>query len=999
MTMRLFLLQPDVVFSAQVNQAEFVYPIWQVTWDGTISGSYTNVKANMTVLFGSSAGADDLGRQRTISAADTTKLYFGRSSKGVKDGEVNLSDNVYITVLDDYRVWAKVPYIDAAGTIAKDGIFTYGDQNENIPPKANGGTGFAATIDSVTSKITVDFDSAASYGLVNSISTISWDVDDGTITVGTSASAAITATFPAGFRWVRLTVIDSVANSHTTAIPVYARDPASDTTVGAFEIERHPIRKDGQEMSFKILSDIAESTYPDGTLVMLWEDEPSSSSDRSHMRFTGWHHTDPAQISAGKTGILRGVTFDCLDVAGKLKTIPGFPISIEGNAAPSSWLEMANPNMDRYIDHILRWHSTAFEVAPFTLSGTGSSYPFVILGSDAGSIWEQAARRAQSLVPDYILTCNTKGQIAIKPDPMIQATADRTATVQVALTESDWSDIRYSHERPPRVHWLRSDAVLASASTIAAMFCVAPDNTPGQGTSEQTHGEQLAISQDNLNTAEGNRYARLNAEETFFNITLAEGSDQSIEPASMTWVTMVISASTAAQRGLTLSTARGLVHEINISYRHERTGLTKTAVLTWERETSGTAATTYIPPATNIDIDYEPPAYSGYSPDQVPSNASDGLGKVYVMDDSKLYKTDDFSAASPTWDDITGLAAGDELHDWILDPYRPTTTGFLLTSGGVYKFTDLDTATPTVTQKLTVAAFLTGASSASGFYAWKIIGSINQDGYFAFVATTEDGGSGNWYASDEIWCVYTSDSGDNWSYVQIYATADNSVYHKGGFDYVPHLVSGAIRMYCCFVNNAVFSSTLLYRSDNGGASWSQVFSTGGQGGGSLAGGTVIHCPYKNNEDGNSVYWGLEPASSVNTTYRSTNGGGDSASIDLQSIESGGGNGGTFSSRTGVESYTQDNNLVYIWQGNNIDYFLKSIDGGTSFSKQPTSGLNTGPVRASGGFPYNGSQFYALTDGGVFVSTDAGDSFVDKTGDIVSLSFSEGIGAIVPVWVE
>lgn len=996
MTMRLFLLEPTVVFSAQVNQAEFTYPIWQVTWDGTISGAYTNVKANMTVLFGTSAGADDLGRQRTISTATSSLLYFGRSSKGTKDGEVNLSDNVYITVLDDYRVWAKVPYIDSSGTIAKDGIFTYGDQNENIPPKANGGVGFADTIDPVSSKITVAFDSDESYGLVNSISTIAWDVDDGTITVGTAASAAITATFPAGFRWVRLTVTDTQAVSHTTVIPVYARDPAADTTISAFEIERHTIRKDGQELSLKILSDIDEGTYPDGTLVMLWEGDSLGSSERSHMRFIGWHHTDPAQISAGKTGILQDTTFDCLDVAGKLKTLPGFPISIEGNASPSSWLEMADPNMDRYIDHILRWHSTAFEVAHFTLSGTGSSYPFVILGSDAGSIWEQAARRAQSLVPDYVLTCNTKGQLAINPDPIIQATADRTATVQAALTESDWSNIRYTHQRPARVHWLRSEAVLASASTIAAMFCVAPDNTPGQGTAEQTHGEQLAINQSDLNTAEGNRYARLNAENTFFSITLAEGSDQSIEPSAMTWVTMVISAATAAQRGLTLSTARGLVHEINISYRHERTGLTKTVVLTWEQETSGLPATTHIPPTTNINIDYEPLPNSGYDSDPAPVTAGDGFGTVYVMDDNALYRTRDFSATSPTWTDISGAASGDEFHDWILDPFRPTTTGYLLTDGGVYKFTDLDQVTPTVNQVLTAAAFLTATSSAGGFYAWKIIGSINQDGYFAFVATTEDGGSGDPHDSTELWCVYTSNSGSTWSYVLIFS-GTGTVRHTGGFDYVPHLVGGAIRLYVAFINATTFSRTYLNRSDDGGATWSNPYSIAGEIGGA-DGGVLCHCPYDGNTDGNTVFWGTEPASSLNTTWKSTNGGANSTQIDLQSIDAGAENGGTKAKRTGVETYPQDNNLVYIWYGNNVDNVLISIDGGSSFSQQATAVISGTTVFASGGFPYNNVQFYALTDDGAFVSTDAGVNWVDKTGDLPALSLSRGIGSIVPVWV-
>ena len=541
MTMRLFLLEPEVVFAARVNQSSFSYPLAECEYDNVTTGAYGDIEANMTVLFGTSAGADDLGRQRMRMLAGATTIYFGRSSRGTNDGEVYLEDDAYITVLNDYRVWSKTPYIDEDGNIYKDHELEVTTRTDDIPPKANGGEGVAGTIDSVSSKLEINLSSAASYALSGTISTTIWDVDDGTITVGTINSQDITVEFPAGFRWVSLQVVDSNGNTHGTWIPIYARDPASDTTVSAFTIENHVIRKDGQQFSFRILEDIDEGTYPDGTLVMLWEGEPSDGDDRSHMKFVGWHHTDPATIRAERTGILRDTVFDCLDAAGKLDTLPGFPISVEGDASPSSWLEMSDPNMDKYIDYIFRWHSTAFEVAHVTMSGTGSNYPFVILGSDAQSLWDQAARRCGSLVPDYVLTCNTRGQIAVKPDPIIQPVADRTSTVQATLTEADWSDLGYNRQRHPRVHWLRSEAVLAHASTVAAMFCVAPDKTPGQGESEQTHGEQLAINQSDLNASEGNRYARLNARESSLFITLAEG-ETDIEPADLTWVRMNITA-------------------------------------------------------------------------------------------------------------------------------------------------------------------------------------------------------------------------------------------------------------------------------------------------------------------------------------------------------------------------------------------------------------------------------------------------------------------------
>lgn len=978
MTMRLFLLEPEVVFAARVNQASFTYPIFQVEWDGTSSGAFTNVKENMTVLFGTTPGGDDLGRQRTIATAETTTLYFGRSSRGTKDGEVYLADNAYITVLNDYRVWAKIPYIDSSGTIYKDGLFAFGGQTEDIPPKANETLGgpMAGTINgSGVLQVVLGADNL-SYALSGTISSYLWDVDDGTITSGTSTSATISVEFPAGFRYVNLTVVDSNANYQTLNIPVYARDPEDDTTIQAFEIERHTIRKDGQELSLRILSDIPESTYPDGTLVMMWEGEPTGSLDRSHMRFVGWHHTDPAEISAERTAVLRGVTFDCLDVAGKLRTLPGFPISIEGSATPGSWLEMFEPNMDKYIDYLLRWHSTAFEVANFTLSGTGSDYPFVILGSDGGTIWDQAARRAGALVPDYVLTCDTKGQIAINPDPIIQAVGDRTATVQEALSEASWSDIRYTHERPARVHWLRSEAVLANASVIAALFCVAPDDTPGQGTAEQTHGEQLAMSQDDLNVCEGNRYARLNAEDSYFSITLSREPDNAIEPAEMTWVTVAITSATAAQRGLTLPTERGLAHQIDISYRHDRTGFIKTFVLTWERETDGPPATTYIPPTTDIPIDYEPLPDSGYDP--TPGlTPGDGFGTVYVMDAGHLIRTRDFSASDPEWVDISPTDAED-FNDFILDSWAPKTTGYLLSDSGVWKSTDLDQTLPTFDLILTNAEMVTGISGSSITDVFYVFTSINVEDYVAVFFKGVVG------ANNGIFCARSTDAGATWSFSTV-VTNTAPLPWGGAVDYVPRLIAGEIKIYVGLASqtNRFFPQVCI--SNDSGATFGSPIVIHSSSAGQFPSPASIHVPYANNPDGDIVYIAVGGSAGGMGLYYSDDGLSTWSVIDA-SIAS-------LIHRRATETHTQNDQSGFYWSGN---LTLETTADGFATTDTPALTGLSGTVLASGGFPYQDGQFYAITTTGIFVTVDGGENWSDKTGDWATAIATRCV--IVPVWV-
>lgn len=702
-TPRLFILPPTTIFAARVNMATVTYPVSVLTFDTVTTGAYTDIRIGMTLLLGSAAGLDDLGRTRVRGTPTSTTIMVGRSSRGTRDGELDVSDNMYITVLNEYRVWSKIPYIDGA-VIYKDSDIVFGDQTLNPPPVANAGPPKAATIASGTSLITVAFDGTASFAVDEgaTITGYAWDIADGTVTVGTVTSSTLTVTFPAGFRYIALTVTDSNGNTHTTRRPIYARDPANDTTVDTFQIENHRITPQGQQVGLRILSSLPATTYPDGSLVILFDGEPASAADRTNLLFWGWIHTDPARIDAQRTGTLKDITLQCLDVAGKLDTLPGFPLIIQRATTPASWAEMANTNIDRFLHYLLYWHSTATEVTDWTNSGTGNTYPFLILGSEGDSLFDQVNRKCQSMIPDYKFTCNTLGQLMVKVDPMLQDTGSRTATIQVTLTGADYSDIRYTHQRPPRVHWLRASAIIASTTVVTPAFCVAPGEAPGQGGSEQTHGEQLAVSQTTLNATTGHRYARVNARQNLFNITLAQGSDLGIEPANMTWVRLTITAAIAAQRGLTLTTERGLVQEINIRYSHERTGLVRTADLTWERETSGTPAVTVTPaaadPVDDGDTWTPPPAAAPTVPEPIPETGVEIVAAISNL--GTIWETANFQTTPPTWTRSLALAASfgtaNEIYSFVVDPFSPlyrglgsTVRGFVATENGIWRIDDI----------------------------------------------------------------------------------------------------------------------------------------------------------------------------------------------------------------------------------------------------------------------------------------------------------------------
>lgn len=700
MNPRLYLHQPTVVFRAQINQTVFTYPMAELTYDTVTVGAYTDIQPGMTMVISSAIGEADGGRQRIRKAADGTKVYFGRSSRGTHDGEVDPQDDWYIEVWDDYRVWAKVPQMPVLGetvTTYKDHDLAVGTYTTNPPPVANLGPGFAGTMDAVSEVAVVNFFATNSFAVADgaTITGYLWDVGDGTITFGSTATEVIEVEFPAGFRWVALTVTDSNGSQHTARAPVYVRDPDADTSISAFEITRHRITPQGQEISLSVRPDIwaeydSAIQYPDGTLAMIWDDDVTPNADRQGMMFIGWHHTDPAELSARKLGLLRTTTLELRDVAGKLDTLPGFAQVLYSDTLRDpathpaiTWEYMVAPTIQKYLHYLLHWHSTALEVADFRFRGSTVStvYPFLVLESGGASLFDQVAQRAQQLTPDHVLTCTRRGQLAVWPDPMLLDPVDRTEAYQGSIADTDWSDMRYTHQRSSRVHWLRGGAVVAQSGAtyddegelaVPTVFCVAPGEAPGQGEIAQEENERLALSQEDLNRTIGHKYARVNAPESTFTIDLVGSSDLGLEPADLEWVWLKLTPDEAAQRGMFFETMagiilvyeeRGLVHEIAIRYRHSRTGLTRDVQLVWERELDGPPAVTVIPPVSITDPGTGmPDDYWDLNPGEIEYPVVDiwaGDPQAYLLwNGEHIFRTWDVMDVSPTWEFVEGDMTG-----------------------------------------------------------------------------------------------------------------------------------------------------------------------------------------------------------------------------------------------------------------------------------------------------------------------------------------------------
>jgi hypothetical protein len=836
----LWLDKPPIVYQGLVNEPSGVtYPIVNpVNFDGG-SGTLLDVQIDMLITFGTTAGGDDLGRTRVLGITANT---FGipRISQGTTDGTVKISDNVHFTIWDTYPPAPKLPFFDeSTQTFFKDGddVFVAA-----LPPIANIGYShiYADLVDS-SDILTLVIDSSTSFSPIGGTLTRLWDVEDGTITVGNTTSTSITVEFPVGRRWIRLLLTDTTNSRatirHLLVVACKHGDanyaPIVDATAATLTQTVEGLRQ-----SFKFGQNIDIDTYIDGAAVCYFQREFYGSTednlnDTTPVKFAGWYLRDSTRENATPTYLQREVTVECVDTAGMLALFPGFPQSIESNASPTRWEEMASPNLDKFLLYLWIYHSTASNLVDFAWSGTTTTYPFFRLNSMGNSLYGQIDGRARAI--GYRLLSDVKGKCKVTKDSLLFDTADRDNTNLIALIESDYTAIGWTKQRLPTSYWNRGNAIVASASAVNAVFCIAPGIVPSWGLSANEIGENLVVSQTELNTRVGNNYAREDNDYGYFEIELINAGDIGYEP--LKFVQITLSAANAAQRGLTLTTQRMMIVAISTDY--DPAFGTQRRRLTLELETFGTPAETVIPPEDPLPnitpvIDLYPP-----------NDVIVGTGNLAALTfGGTLYTTSNFSvpssAGGPTWAGAALTLVG-SVQDFVVDAYSPlyvsgsgAVNGWILTTQRIYRIDDIFGAQTLTSQKTLRATSVSGRLEATR---------STQNFAMALSYYPNNGG---------IYVAYTTD-GSTWTEVQI-----TSFYFTVGAGrdialYVSeHIASQAYAG--AFLTTGVTATSDLFKTIDDGASWAQIAgnpvtsSMGSEPGGGL------HVPFNDNPNDMILYW-------------------------------------------------------------------------------------------------------------------------------------------------
>ncbi len=901
--MFLYIHSPDIVFTARVNQATFSYPVMQVAFDTVTTGAYTDIQEGMTVLFGSTPGGDDLGRVRarrdpiSSAAATSSVLFFARVSLGVGDGEVQLGDNVYITVLNQYLIWAVPPYITDDGTIYKDGAVVFNNAYSQRPV-ANAGPDCLKIVQVGTTSADVYFGQTASHvnhPSASSISTYLWDFADGTPSTSSSAVPG-DVSFPPGKRYVSLTVVDNIGGTHTAHALIVVAEKNDSDLIRLWDVESWTEKFDGQQLRIRVDEPLPFSEYPDGTEVLICTTEHAHQEGllgREHMLFSGWLHDEMTQVEAREQGIISRLSFDLLDAMGRMRLLPSFPETVTRKTPATNWTEQQGANPDRFIHYRFDWHSTLLNRVDYFPSGEGENYAFRGLESSGRNLADEVDFIAQAI--GYVTTCDIYNRIALKQDPQLAPTASqnsqlsigfsRSTAVKLDLEAKHWSGYQYTHKRAARVHFnwgealLRSTTDMESGTKLETVFVVAPGFAPSQGGNESNTTKQIVRNVNELRMRVGNIYrARQNPLYENFQFQVIP-MRKGIHPADMQWLEMTLTGKQAGLRGREIANVKVLPFEV--SYRVDVQNRLRIPTLSVEREvTNGTPAVQYTPKSefdqnwmTNIpEIDLGNWVYTPSVASRIPENTGELPVRLTVSarqtsSQFGIGTSIDIGAGTITWTDVsTGLPASFAMH-FTSDPWNYSRRLMCMGSDGVYQNSDPFALNSWSSWSTYLSIF--GDASA---VAHKIIGSINRKGYFGVVS------GNNAYA-------FTTDNGASWTLV---APGGGSVSYgtstaisASNFDVVASPYGGG-RVYASrstpYHGGGTPGGMEWCVSDDWGATWSQSnklsFANG-----NITGTWKLHIPYKRpngapntHVDGNQIIYASCASGTLGNLAISTNSG-------------------------------------------------------------------------------------------------------------------------------
>lgn len=646
---RAAIQNPRVVYTARVNQVfSTTDGILEIAYD-TGSGTLADVLPDMTILVGSSASAHDVGICR-LRDKDSDTFFIGETS------DIQWADNLYLTVLEDFSLWARHVLI-SGGVVYMDGGVTYSDQHEKPEPTPIMGSNRVLKLTGATVSTQYSFGNSYVVGGLSSISTYSTSAPTAqsvtdpttstpTVTFDTTGCHPVYLTLTAangkvyfGIRWVY------VWSDDDPPLPVKFGTPRQDTDSGGWEFE----------MTMYSVEAGGYAAVRDHALVILFSEDYFGNTQSNigpvegseNVEITGWIGKESIKWNPEQGT----VTFTVYTAQYFFGQIPGFPGGVElTTGTPSAWTQFQNLTVDKGLWHFLHWRTTATRVMDVFL--TGDTKYTKEVSSMAGNLWEQI--REMGFLQIYARPgVNAHNQLFIEINPQLVPSGSRTWANVMEIVKGDWEgEINFERVTTKPIAVLSLTGIAVNSSGIGSpFFSLAPGHAYPHYGGIEVQDRILVASQSQSNILAGLYRSWRNND--FPDLTIRLKADIRLIDCFPRQKCYIQIAADDTVRGITYT---GYLLPKSISIVHDdETGKTYREV-TFEVETlEGIAINGDIPggrsdPSVPPSPSFPPlPPLSTIIPGPLPSSLN-GPTKVLFHDTVKgVIYTPNFDAASPSY--------------------------------------------------------------------------------------------------------------------------------------------------------------------------------------------------------------------------------------------------------------------------------------------------------------------------------------------------------------
>lgn len=530
------LTAPELVVYRTPNQATrvlFAIPTYHTIYTATLAsvpssndmvgtlaftngaGTLSDVKADMTLYVGTSAGAYDLGMCRIRKAPIAGTFYVGE----ISEVEFDHGGTIYLTVVDDYSLWAK-PVRLVSGVAKMDYDIDYSNQHTNFDPvPILGSHAVGKLVDgTVTLRLGPSADTA-SYVIGSSVSSYAWTCTGASFSSTTVANPNVTFTSP-GTYLAYCTITGANGKTFQGVRYVIIYDDDNPLNEGVLRSVSYDHDSGGMSFSVEMYRDAAETDVRKRSLVILVTEDTVDNAavefacpiqGRENILAVGW--VGPENITQHEYKGM--VEFTCHNAAWWMQNMEGYLSGVEFKVGTSSdWTNCSTLTVRKMLFHFLHWRTTATRLMDVILTDdTKYSAGFKTV---TGGLWEQITTIGATSIFAYP-GVDRFNRLWIQVEPQMVAEASRTSFPEIMDMDSqDWVGEVHVLGELPRISMLYfSGVAVSSSATPLAYVSLSPGHIHGRYGRTEVQDNYLVSSQANSNQTAGLYYGWQNNKKEF----------------------------------------------------------------------------------------------------------------------------------------------------------------------------------------------------------------------------------------------------------------------------------------------------------------------------------------------------------------------------------------------------------------------------------------------------------------------------------------------------